>query len=134
MQGVPKTPLDLEEAAVANPFVHIELNTTDLGMAKSFYEKLFSWKMQDVPMADGTYTMIDPSGGTGGGMMKHPMPEAGSAWLPYVDVDDVRAATDKVKSLGGTVIRDVTEIPEMGSFSIISDPTGAVLGLWTSKN
>jgi predicted enzyme related to lactoylglutathione lyase len=120
---------------VANPFVHIELNTTDVGKAKSFYEQLFSWKMEDMPMPDngGTYTMIDPSGGTGGGIMKHPMPEHGSSWLAYVDVDDVRASTDKAKALGGAVIKDVTEIPNMGAFSIVSDPTGAVLGLWMSK-
>jgi predicted enzyme related to lactoylglutathione lyase len=133
-QGVPKIPLDLEEAAVANPFVHVELNTTDVGKAKSFYEQLFSWKLEDVPMPGGTYTMIDPSGGTGGGMFKNPMPGVGSAWLAYVDVDDVRASTAKVKALGGTVIKDVTQVPEMGEFSIICDPTGAVLGLWTSKN
>jgi predicted enzyme related to lactoylglutathione lyase len=48
-------------------------------------------------------------------------------------VDDVRAATDKARSLGGTVIRDVTEIPGMGSFTIIQDPTGGTLGLWQSS-
>jgi len=31
------------------------------------------------------------------------------------------------------VIRDITPVPEMGSFSIISDPTGAVLGLWQAN-
>ena len=117
-----------------NAFVHIELATTDLGKARSFYEKLFSWKLQDMPMPEGTYTMIDVGEGTGGGMMKHPMPEAGSAWMPYVEVADVRAATDKAKSLGGNVIKDITEIPDMGSFSIVADPTGAVLGLWQTKH
>ena len=47
-------------------------------------------------------------------------------------VDDVAAATQKAQQLGGTVIKDVTPVPGYGSFSIISDPTGAVLGLWKS--
>lgn len=51
-------------------------------------------------------------------------------WIPYVLVDDVRASTDKAKSLGGEVMKDVTEMPDMGSFSIVQDPTGSVLGLW----
>lgn len=119
---------------MANPFVHVELNTTDVDKAKAFYGKLFDWKLEDVPMgADQTYTMIGVGeDGTGGGMMKHPVPGQPSAWLPYVNVDDVKESTAKVQALGGAVLRDVTEIPEMGSFSIIADPTGAVLGLWTS--
>jgi predicted enzyme related to lactoylglutathione lyase len=39
-------------------------------------------------------------------------------------------ATAKAKSLGATVKKDVTEVPGMGWFSIIEDPTGAALGLW----
>jgi len=119
---------------MANPFVHIELNTSDPEKAKSFYGSLFDWKLADMPMPLGTYTTIDVGEGTGGGMMKHPMPGAPSVWIPYVIVDDVAAATQKAKSLGAEVIRDVTEVPDMGWFSIILDPTGAALGLWKTKN
>jgi predicted enzyme related to lactoylglutathione lyase len=65
--------------------------------------------------------------------MKHPMPGAPSTWLAYVLVDDIEAATSKVASLGGTVAKGVTEVPGMGWFSIIIDPTGAALGLWKSR-
>lgn len=118
---------------MANPFVHVELNTTDPDQAKTFYGKLFDWKMQEMPMPLGSYTMIDVGEGTGGGMMQQLMPGAPSAWLPYVLVDDIKAATQKAKSLGAAVMKDVTEVKEMGWFSIITDPTGAVLGLWQSK-
>ena len=119
---------------MANPFVHVELATTDVDKAKSFYQSLFDWKLNDMEMGGGmTYTMIDVGEGTGGGMMKHPMPGAPSAWLAYVNVDDIAAATTKAKVLGATVLRDVTEVPNAGSFSIIIDPTGAALGLWQPK-
>jgi len=59
---------------MANPFVHVELNTTDLAKAKAFYGKLFDWKLEDMSFGDATYTMIGVGEGTGGGMMKHPMP------------------------------------------------------------
>ncbi len=39
---------------MANPFVHVELATTDLGKAKDFYGKLFSWTLEDVPMENGS--------------------------------------------------------------------------------
>jgi predicted enzyme related to lactoylglutathione lyase len=116
---------------MGNPFVHVELNTTDLAEAKAFYGKLFDWKLEDAPMADGsTYTLIGVGEGTGGGMMKHPMPGAPSTWLAYVAVDDLPAATQRARSLGATIAKDVTEIPGVGAFSIIVDPTGAALALW----
>jgi uncharacterized protein len=119
---------------MANPFVHVELNTQDVVKAKSFYQSMFAWTLSDVDMGGGmTYTMVDVGDGTGGGMMQHPMPNAPSMWLPYVLVDDIVAATAKAKSLGATVVRDVMEVMGMGSLSIIVDPGGATLGMWQPK-
>jgi uncharacterized protein len=118
---------------MANAFVHVELNTTDVAKAKGFYGRLFEWTLEDVPMGDGTYTMIKVGQGTAGGIMKHPMPGAPSAWLAYVLVDDIHAATDKAKSLGAKIITDVTEVMGMGWLSILIDPTGAALGMWQPK-
>ena len=119
---------------MANPFVHVELSTTDPAKAKTFYGSLFDWTLEDVDMGGGmTYTMIKVGDGTGGGLMKHPMPGAPSIWIPYVLVSDVAASTKKAKSAGGTIIKDVSEVPNMGSFSIVQDPTGGVIGLWQAK-
>jgi predicted enzyme related to lactoylglutathione lyase len=117
---------------MANPFVHIELNSSDPGKARTFYQQLFNWKLDDVPMPGGTYTMIDVGEGTGGGMTKQQVSGAPSIWLAYVQVDDIRASTDKAKALGGKVLKDVEEIPP-GFFSILQDPTGAVFALWKPK-
>ena len=111
---------------MANPFVHVELNTTDVSKAKSFYGALFNWALEDIPCR-AAYTMIKVGEGTGGGIMKHPVPGAPSAWLAYVQVDDIAASTKKAKSLGANVMKDVTEVMGMGAFSVIIDPTGAVI-------
>jgi predicted enzyme related to lactoylglutathione lyase len=121
---------NLKEKNMANPFVHVELNTTDVDKAKKFYGALFNWTLEDVPMPNGSYTMIKVGEGTGGGIMKHPVPGAPSAWLAYVLVDDVATSTKKAKSLGATVMKDVTEIMGVGSFSVLIDPTGAAIALW----
>ena len=115
---------------MANAFVHVELSTTDVGKAKDFYGKLFQWTLEDVPMDGGSYTLIKVGEGTGGGIMQQMVPGAPSAWLAYVEVDDIAAATKQAKDLGATVMRDVTEVMGAGWLSIIVDPTGAVLGLW----
>lgn len=118
---------------MANPFVHLELNTTDVDQAKKFYGKLFDWTLEDTPVGDMAYTMIKIGKGPGGGMMKQMMPGAPSVWLPYVEVDDISAATQKAKSLGAKIVKDVTEVMGMGWLSILIDPTGAILGLWKTK-
>ena len=118
---------------MANPFVHVELNTNDLSKAKAFYGKLFDWTFEDMPMHVGAYTLIKVGDGTGGGMMANPMPDAPSWWLAYVLVDDVEAATSKARALSATVMKDVTEVKDMGSFSILVDPTGATFALWETK-
>ncbi len=121
---------------MANPFVHIELNTPDPEKTKAFYSKLFQWKLEDVPnpaTPDGTYTIVNVGTGTGGGIMKQ-VPGGPSGWLAYVEVDDIHAATKRAQSLGAEVMKDVTEVMGMGSFSFIRDPAGAVLGLWQSKS
>ena len=119
-----------------NAFVHVELNTTDVAKAKSFYGKLFEWILEDTKMGekgDLDYTMIKVGKGTGGGMMRQLIPGAGSAWLPYVEVQDIKASTTKAQSLGAKVMKDVTEITNIGFLSILIDPTGAMLGLWQTK-
>ena len=118
---------------MANPFVHVELNTTDLNKAKDFYGKLFAWQPEDVQMGPMAYTMIKVGEGTAGGMLTNPMPGAPSFWLAYVAVDDIKAATAKAKSLGATIHKEAQEVPDTGWFSIITDPTGATIGLWQSK-
>lgn len=116
---------------MGNPFVHVELNTNDVNKAKKFYSALFDWKLEDIPGMD--YTMIKVGEGTGGGMMKNPVPGTQSNWLAYVLVGDIKVATDKARSLGANVVKDVTEIPNIGWFSVLIDPTGAAIALWQEK-
>jgi len=115
---------------MANPFVHVELNTPDVNKAKQFYGKLFDWQLEDMSMGPaGTYTMIKVGEGRGGGMMAPP-PGGPTMWLAYVQVDDIEASTQKAKSLGAKVMRDVTDIPRTGRFSILTDPAGAMFAMF----
>ena len=123
----------LKEKAMSNPFCHVELNTNDVKKAKDFYGKLFDWKLEDMDSPGGGYTMIAVGEGTGGGMMKNPIPGTPSFWLSYVLVDDIEAATKKAKSLGANVMKDVMKVGDFGWMSIITDPTGAPLGLWKAN-
>ncbi len=92
---------------MANPFVHVELHTSDLSGARTFYSTLFGWELQDLPMPEGgTYTMISVGDGTGGGMMASPAPGVPPYWLAYIGVDDIEASTRRAGELASAMIRD----------------------------
>jgi predicted enzyme related to lactoylglutathione lyase len=114
-----------------NPFAHIELTTDDLKAAQKFYGKVFAWNLKEMPGMN--YTMIDVGGGTGGGMQMKPMPEAPTGWMPYVQVDDVKATVAKAVKAGATVMLPFQEVGEMGSIGVFADPNGAAIGVWAAK-
>lgn len=118
---------------MSRPFCHIELHSTNPERSKEFYSALFEWPLVDVTMGPMQYTMIDTGDGPTAGLMATPAPGAPSAWLAFVEVPDVATATKKAASLGATVLRDRTEIPNRGWFSVIADPTGAAIGLVEHK-
>ncbi len=114
---------------MGNPFVHVELHTREPEKAEKFYKEMFDWTFEEV--LDKDYAIIKVGEGTGGGMMKCPMPpEARPQWVPYILVDDVAASTEKAKSLGARLLIDITKVPGVGSFSMFLDPTGAAFALW----
>src|SRR5258708_1628716 len=115
---------------MANPFVHVELNRPDPDKAKAFYSNLFQWQLEEIPnsaVPSGTYTIVRVGTGTGGGIMKQ-VPGGPSGWLAYVAVEDIHAATQKAKTLGGKIMKDATEVPGKGGLRFLQEPTGATLG------
>ena len=125
---------------MANPFVHIELNTNNLGAAKEFYTKLFDWKLEEHQMPSGPYTTINVGEGTGGGMWENTacngtLPNGiPSHWLAYIHVEDIVASTEKAKELGGTVVQEIKNVGDFGALSVIIDPRGAAFALWQNSN
>lgn len=108
-----------------------ELMTRDAGASAKFYTALFGWTREDMDMGDFTYTMFKSGDRAVGGMIALP-PEAESMpvmWMGYVTVENLEASVAKAEELGAKVRKEITEI-SMGRFAILSDPQGAVIGLW----
>lgn len=120
---------------MANPFVHIELQTSDLARARDFYSRLFDWSLEEIPAPGGaaSYTMINVGEGTGGGMFENPDAGVPPHWMAYVGVDDIRAYTAKARELGADVLQDAMQVGDYGWFSVIRDPTGAVIAMWQPR-
>jgi uncharacterized protein len=115
----------------ANPVIHLELHTRDLWGAVEFYAQLFGWRPERIRAGGGSYVALGMGNGVGGGVVEceaeHPL------WLPYVDVPDVGATTDRARDLGGDVLLSPREGPE-GWRSVVAAPDGGEVAFWQAKN
>lgn len=110
-----------------------ELATTNLDEAKKFYTQLLGWTLKESKAAGMIYNEIVAAGREAGGMYQMG-PECGggdgpSHWITYVAVDDVDAKAKLTEELGGKVTVPPMDIPNVGRFCVISDPTGATISL-----
>lgn len=112
-------------------FSWCELHTRDVNASKDFYKQLLGWTMEDVPMQNGSYTVLKTDGRPIGGIMKMPSqipPQASNHWGSYVTVDDVDASVKKARQLGAKILVPPTDSPD-ASFCVFEDPQGAVLSI-----
>jgi predicted enzyme related to lactoylglutathione lyase len=108
-------------------FVWHDLMTTDPEESLKFYTALFGWGTREVQMGPmGKYTFFNAGGRENGGMVAmDPAQELPSHWLSYLTVDDVDHLVQRAGTLGLEVKFPPTDIPEVGRFAVVADPTGA---------
>ena len=116
-------------------FVWRDNFTPDATAAKTWYSDLMGWDLEEFPMGDmGSYCMFKVGDIQLGGFMtmNDEMKAMGAPphWLPYVSIDDVDAGAARAAGNGGKVLVPGTDIPTVGRFSVIMDPTGGVLALF----
>jgi predicted enzyme related to lactoylglutathione lyase len=110
-------------------FVHLELHTGDLEGARSFYAELCGWRTERIEASGRAYHALE-LGGFGGGIVECQTQRA--LWLPYVEVTEIRAATEEARQLGASVLLDSREGPA-GWRSVVALPAGAEIALWQPK-
>jgi predicted enzyme related to lactoylglutathione lyase len=117
----------------AGTFCWNELATRDLDAAKKFYTELLGWQLKESNAAGMAYHEIVAGGEHVGGLYQMG-PEHGDApshWMAYVAVEDVDARAARAEELGGKVCVPPTDIPNVGRFCVVTDPSGASLSLIT---
>jgi uncharacterized protein len=108
-----------------------ELMTSDSAAALKFYAELFGWKLiQDMDMGPaGTYRIFGIGEKQVGGMMTvpkgNPMP---TAWIYYIQTNDLDAALARAKSKGVKVMNGPLDVPG-GRVVQLTDPQGAFFAL-----
>jgi predicted enzyme related to lactoylglutathione lyase len=115
-------------------FVWHDLMATDVDASLEYHRKLFGWTVEEIDIPGmGKYRKLGAGEHEIGGIVPLEGAEGIPAhWIGYVTVDDVDAASQRAGSSGGQVCVPPTDIPEVGRFSVITDPTGAVVSPFRS--
>jgi predicted enzyme related to lactoylglutathione lyase len=111
--------------------IHFEIPAEDVTKLRQFYSELFGWKINRAPgpidyyvietvPADENMMPIRP--GVNGGMYKKD--EQDVKPVNYISVESIDDYVEKLKALGGTLIRPKQEVPGVGWVALALDPEG----------
>jgi len=111
----------------AGLFVWDELHATDTEAATRHYGELFGWTTSR-PMEN--YEIFAAGETQVAGLYRKGDNAPGAYWLAYLGVDDVDASFSNAQDLGAGVVIGPEDIEGIGRFAVITDPTGAAVGLF----
>jgi predicted enzyme related to lactoylglutathione lyase len=124
-----------DRSAPAHTFCWSQLMTAEPARAVPFYAGLFGWT--PAPMGEGT--TVFRAGADGGAdadakmvatLQAVPAGAMPSNWLKYVAVVDTDASHARALDLGAKSLMGPANVPGMGRYAVLADPSGAVFALW----
>ena len=102
------------------------LRTRDVQRAADFYGALIGWTAEMVPGFFG-HRLLKSDSQTVASL--HHVTGDEDLWVPHVSVESVDRTIAGARSLGAT-LQDTIDIPGLARLATLSDPEGAVFGLW----
>ena len=106
---------------------YIEFQVVDISAAKRFYGDVFGWAFVDYGPDYASFN----DGRLDGGFQKVPSVQKGGPLIIIYSLD-LEQIKDKVKSAGGTIVKDIFEFPGGRRFHF-TDPSGNELAIWSDK-
>jgi uncharacterized protein len=119
-------------------FVWYELMTTDPKAAEAFYAEVVGWGTVDASIGGIPYRVFTAGEASVCGLMNLPEDArrtgAAPRWIGYVGVDNVDAAAERIRRLGGVIHLPPTDVPNISRFAVVADPQMATFALsqWSS--
>jgi len=112
--------------------VWFEIPADNVERARTFYGKLFGWKINKFPgPTTKPYWLIDTGNddpSRNGGLLERQFPE--HTITNYIAVPSADKAAAKVEKLGGEICMGKTAVPKMGYFIICDDTENNQFALW----
>lgn len=108
-----------------------DLMTSDVAAARKFYSEVFGWEIAPGEHDPSGYLHIKNGDTFVGGIPPAGLqPGVPPHWLLYFLESDADAATEKAKSLGARLYYGPTTMENVGRWSVVADPQGAVFALF----
>jgi predicted enzyme related to lactoylglutathione lyase len=114
----------------SQPVVHLELHTADLTRAQLLFAQLCGWRAERIDAGDGSYVALELGPAFGGGIVQCEATKP--VWLPYVEVESIRDATERARALGAFVLVEPREGPA-GWRSVVDTHAGGEIAFWQQK-
>ena len=125
---------ELAPAQHVHQFCWADLATLDDARAAAFYVELFGWAERRRFVAGGRFSTLETQDAALASLYQLARQEielgVPAHWIPYVSTPYLEATLVKAQQLGGKVIIPPHEFARLARISVITDPTGALIGLW----
>jgi predicted enzyme related to lactoylglutathione lyase len=106
-----------------------ELQSNDLEADVEWLKDTFGFEIEEMPIPDGTYYILNSGGKPRGGATRSFSDEVAGQWLNWVEVADVDDTLARINDAGGSAPAEGQDWPGVGRMAIAHDPTGAVFGV-----
>jgi uncharacterized protein len=109
----------------------IDLSSSDPDRAREFYGTVFGWTFESAgPDYGGYINAASDAHPVAGLMYNAPEWNAPDGWTTYFHTADIKATTAAATARGATACVEPMEVKDKGWMAMLSDPAGAVFGLW----
>lgn len=108
-----------------------DIAVTDLGPTQRFYGGLLGWQLSIGGPETGGYVTATVDGHVVAGLKVADVPQP-AGWCVYLATDDLTASVARAVAAGATVVAAPTALLDLARVALLTDPTGALVGLWES--
>ena len=104
-----------------------QCQTSDPARATEFYQAVFGYEIDELDMGgEQPFRLLKVEGKGIGGVREPTSPGQPSHWSTVFAVADTDATVAKAKELGGAVLMEPFDLPDIGRLAVLKDPAGAV--------
>lgn len=111
-------------------FSWYDIMAVDETVTNPFYTALFGWDFTVEPRPSDGYRMIGYQEQGLGGSLPFETESGRSAWMGYIQITGLEAKVARARELGATIFVELMEIPGVGKFAVLDDPTGGAIYLY----
>jgi len=108
----------------------LDVASSDIDGAISFYDGLFGWQFQSAGPEAGGYGFFQLSGRTTAGCMQATPEQEPPSWTVYFQSPDAEATAKAAEQTGGSVLLQPMDVMGKGHMSVLADQAGVPFGIW----